>query len=388
MDRNRDRRSRGYLAAALATMALALAGPGAAQAALPPQGLYEGCAPGSDELDCAERMETISSAGFRSVLNYSSWYGSPEQVRALADQAAASGVQLIWPLNHPAWRDDGDLIDTYSKLAAGCPGCEDNDDFRAYAIGLVKDHPATWGFYVGDEQLPTSENVAAIGGLASQVRQLAPGKPTLFVTLPREGVQGSLGPFLPAADYAGTDYYPIGLEPDLSRFADVASQNLQVTRAGGNRTVMVLQSFAWSQYGRDPSARFPTRSEMQQMRDLAITHGQPDMVLWYSFHDLMESSDPAGNWESLRAAAFAPHIQVDLPRRCAGRKRRVAVRVKANMRVRQVLVAVNGRVVKRTARASTRVPMKRVKRGRHRLRVVAVDSSGKRSVAVQRFRRC
>jgi hypothetical protein len=150
---------------------------------------------------------------------------------------------------------------------------------------------------------------------------------------------------------------------------------------------MVLQSFAWSQYGRSSSARFPTRAEMQQMRDLAITHGQPDMLIWYSFHDLMESSDPAGNWANLRAAAFAPHIQVRVPPRCS-RKGRVRVRVNSRVRVRKVLLSVNGRVVRRTKRASTGVALKRVRRGKNKLRVVAVDSSGKRSVASQRFRRC
>ena len=75
---------------------------------------------------------------------------------------------------------------------------------------------------------------------------------------------------------------------------------------------MVLQAFSWAQYYPQtyPGAPFPTRGEMQRMRDLAITHGEPDMLLWYAYNDVLESRDPAGNWADVRAAAFAPHIQM------------------------------------------------------------------------------
>ena len=43
-----------------------------------------------------------------------------------------------------------------------------NAQFKQWALGLVKDHPATWGFYVGDELSPTSQNVSQTKALAKR----------------------------------------------------------------------------------------------------------------------------------------------------------------------------------------------------------------------------
>lgn len=378
------------LLGSLTVVATATAAAGTAQASLPPQGLYEGCAPKSATMNCGQRLQNMGGAGFKYVLNYSAWYGSAAEVRNYADQAAAAGMQVIWPLNHTAWRNGAELADIYPGLAADC-GCTSNDDFRDYAVNLVKDHPATWGFYVGDEQLPTAENVAKIKALSDQVKSIAPDKPTLFVTLPRTNLEAHLAPFLSAADVGGTDYYPVGLEADLSRFAGVASENRRVTRAHGKSPAMVLQAFSWQQYypSTYPNARFPTRSEMQQMRDLAITHGQPSMVLWYAYHDVLESSDPAGNWANLKAAAFAPHIQVQgIPAKCSGKRVRLGVKVRSDSAMRQVRVLVDGKLKKRTARTRIGLSLRGISPGAHRVRVIATDRQGKNSKSSLKFRRC
>ena len=70
------------LAASLGALAVALLGAAPAQAALPPQGLYEQCAPNSTTLDCGERLQTMADAGFKYVLNYTAWFGSAEEVRS------------------------------------------------------------------------------------------------------------------------------------------------------------------------------------------------------------------------------------------------------------------------------------------------------------------
>src|SRR4051812_20852378 len=75
----------------------------ASAAALPPQGVYESCAPGTTAVElqpCVDRLRTIREAGFAIVLNYAAFYGSPEEVRAYAAAAARMGVRLIWPLHH------------------------------------------------------------------------------------------------------------------------------------------------------------------------------------------------------------------------------------------------------------------------------------------------
>src|ERR1700754_1472854 len=80
------RRMRVAFLAALACLgALALWGPSPAKAALPPQGVYDQCAPATD--DCASHLQAIADAGFKYVLNYTAWYGSAAQVRQYADEA-------------------------------------------------------------------------------------------------------------------------------------------------------------------------------------------------------------------------------------------------------------------------------------------------------------
>jgi hypothetical protein len=309
------RRAAALAAAALAAAAVTLTSPSAAAAPpdvrLPPQGLYEGCAPEAGDA-CIERLAAIRAAGFRYVLNYSSWYGSPVAVRRYADAAAALGLRLIWPLNNPAWRGLDDLGATYSGFAAetgkleppgaGLPGAAPGDaEFIARAIGVAAGLPATWGFYIGDE-LPRAE-AGRVRRLSEAVRALAPDKPQLYIARPG---MARLGPFARLADVAGADAYPVGSsDPSVRRAAQSART---VTAAAGVRTAMVLQAFSWSQYRPDPglgTAGFPNRRELTAMRNAAIRNANPTMILWYSYQDILRSDDPSGRWRALTNAAFS-----------------------------------------------------------------------------------
>jgi plasmid stabilization system protein ParE len=42
------------------------------------------------------------------------------------------------------------------------------------------------------------------------------------------------------------------------------------------------------------------------MRDLALEHARPSLILWYSYFDIARSSDPDRHWADLVAGAFAP----------------------------------------------------------------------------------
>jgi hypothetical protein len=272
---------------------------------LPPQGLYEGCAPGSGGETCVQRLVTIRAAGFRYVLNYSSWYGSPAEVLRYADAAAALGLQLIWPLNHPAWRGLTSLDATYTTLgetgAFSTSGAAARSDAELLdgAIALAADHPATWGFYIGDE-LPRAE-VSRVAALGAAVRELAPDKPQLYIARP--GVE-RLSPFAGLVDVAGVDTYPVGsADPPVRRAARSAHA---VASAAGAQTGMVLQTFSWSQYRPGSPPRYPGSRSLLAMRDAAIRHTNPAMILWYSYQDILRSDAPKQRWRNLTHAAFAP----------------------------------------------------------------------------------
>ena len=383
-----SRSARAAILAALVCMAtLLLWNPAPAKAALPPQGVYEQCAPATQ--DCGARLQTIADAGFKYVLNYTAWFGSAEQVRNYADEAQAAGIQLIWPLNDHAWRDGTDLRSYYRYLGPDCP-CSTNAQFKQWALGLVKDKPSTWGFYVGDELSPTSQNVSQTKALAGEVKAIAPNKPTLYVTIPNDNgvLTSQLAPFGQAADYVGADYYPIGKGNNMDATSGYADDTRQLAARNGRKPVFVLQAFSWSDYEPAPD-RFPTRAEMQSMRDMAISSGDPQMMLWYAFNDVMDSSDPAGNWEDVKTAAFAPYVAVTgvSGKRCVPRLK-AKVSVRANSAIRKVRAKLDGRSVMKTSRENSRLPRLHLRGGRHMLRVTATDGQGKVAVRSLRFRIC
>jgi hypothetical protein len=383
------RRIRAALLALLGCMAMfSVAGAAPAKAALPPQGVYEQCAPA--EQDCGARLKQIADAGFQYVLNYTAWYGSAEQVREYADEAQAVGLKVIWPLNDHAWRDGTNLRSYYRYLGPDCP-CSTNAQFKQWALGLVKDHPATWGFYVGDELSPTPQNVSQAKALANEVKAIAPDKPTLYVTIPNDNgvLTSQLEPFEQTADYVGADYYPVGKGNNVDATTGYAEDTRRLAAQYGSKPMFVLQAFSWDEYDPSYPDRFPTRTEMQNMRDQAITSGDPQMLLWYAYNDVMDSSDPQGNWDDVKAAAFAPYVRVTgVPgRRCVPRLK-AKVSVRANAAIRKVRARLDGRSVLKTSRENSRLPSLRLRGGRHVLRVTATDRQGKAAVQSLRFRIC
>jgi hypothetical protein len=264
--------------------------------AVPPQGIYEGCAPGAGLRRCIARLERITAAGFRYVLNYSAWYGNSEQVLAYADGAKAAGIELIWPLNHDAWRGDGELADEYKRLARDC-ACGDRLELIDFAVRLVAEHPSSWGFYVGDEEPPSEAE--EIESLSDAVRRSAPGSPQLYIARPGGAL---LEPFLSFVEVAGADSYPVGsMDPPV---AETAAEISTLTESAGIESAIVLQAFSWSDYGGQMPPRYPTERKMRTMKEAAISAGDPDLILWYSYQDVRRSPSPGRRWRALIRAAF------------------------------------------------------------------------------------
>lgn len=313
MARDYSRIWRPCVAPVLAALALALGVFGGARAdaaPLPPQGTYDQCGPALDqpghgEATCLKRLAMLSRAGFRLNLNYTIWYSTPAQLKRYMDRAYELGVKLIWPLNAAPWRNDGLALKREYPTLGGYCLCLTNDLFRRFAIGLVKNHPATWGYYIGDE-LPATE-LPAVGRLRSQLDAIDPRHPRLYVSMENRTSLGSgLEPFAPLAEVAGADVYPVGTGAPISAVGSVMRAVRRVAESNGRRSAAVLQAFDVSRYSTEVAGGWPTRWQMQWMRDLALREGRPGLILWYSLQDIARSDDPAGRFEDLRAAAFAP----------------------------------------------------------------------------------
>ncbi|MCW3015494.1 MAG: hypothetical protein JWO02_2586, partial [Solirubrobacterales bacterium] len=148
-------------------------GTASARAALPPQGVYEQCEPATQSARCFANLDRAAAAGFTLMLNYTQLSASPEQLHALSQRAAARGVKLIWPLSNQVWRRRGDIARTYPQLAAACR-CG-GGDLLAYVVGLARNEPGTWGYYIGDEVTPAE--LPAVRALAARVKALDPTHP-------------------------------------------------------------------------------------------------------------------------------------------------------------------------------------------------------------------
>jgi hypothetical protein len=269
----------------------------------PPQGLYEECAP-SNQQQCASELAQMGTAGFRLALNYTAWYGSAADIQAYASAAQAQGIKLIWPLNSLPWHSDTSLATTYPALAASCGGCTTNDAIRQYAVNLVRSLPATWGYYIGDEE--ASSVAPAIAGLARTVRALDPSHQLLYIGQSYPNVVSTLQPFMSSADVIGADVYPIGEGQPTSAVGPIAAKVAQIASAAGKRAAMVLQAFSWTQYPTEIAAinpRWPTETDMHQMLEQAVA-ANPSMILWYNLSDIQRSDNPAQHWQDLVTAAF------------------------------------------------------------------------------------
>jgi hypothetical protein len=335
------RRPRWYCAALAALAALAASAAPASAAGLPPQGVYEGCAPGTAPAElrgCVDRLRTIRAAGFTIVLNYSGLYGSPEQVREYAAAAGRLGIRLIWPLHHQNLYSRPDVSGTFPAMTRAC-GCTSPRELIPFMVGVVRDAPATFMYYVGDET-PRDKHVA----MAANSRLVAQSDPShlrFYVSAEQAGFGANLEPFAGDADVLAGDTYPVGTTNRLADVGDAARAVQRVADAHGRQAAMVLQAFSWGPDFAARPERWPTRAEYRAMRDAALTNGRPRFLLWWAAYVIFRSPDAGRHWADLAAAAMspAPEPPVPVPSRRVGEDRSAVPAVRRASAVRR------GRVV-------------------------------------------
>lgn len=272
--------------------------------ALPLQGVYEYCAPADSPDGCVGRLRQIAAAGFRVVLNYQMFAADLRQLERYMHVAQGLGVKLIWPMQDTPWWGAGSLTELYSRLAGSCR-CSGDEEFARYVIRLVRSSPATWGYYLSDEQPP--KDAAQVAAFAKRLALLDPHHPRLAVAVGDDDVASLLEPYSGSATVLGADSYPIGTGQPLGRVHEIATKVADVAHTTNRQTAMVLQGFNWAAYPKAmPGAKsqWPTRAQMREMRDLAIQAAHPALILWYSYFDIQNSADADRAWTNLVWAAF------------------------------------------------------------------------------------
>jgi hypothetical protein len=255
----------------------------ARKAAAPVSGIYDACSYSEPKTnrplpDCTDRLLALRQGGFRVVLNYWSASMTVDDNLEYADQAAALGMQVIWNLSD------------YSA-----PIGPKLDLVRATAS-----HPATWGYYIGDEVRPEKRgDVVQISGAVRSITQ----RPLLYVSRPNPSL---LKPFRNLADYIGADDYPYGpFDPPVCSTSRWSSKLVR-------NQVMVLQAYSWSVDFPDFNPDWPSATEMRQMRDQATRCGRPKLLMWFCFHCITDYNPNADSyWREVAWAANGVNLGPD-----------------------------------------------------------------------------
>lgn len=268
------------------------------------QGLYEYCPLASGAERCVGRLTDIAAGSFAVVLNYAVFQADSVQLRRYMDVATRLGLKLIWPMKDGPWWGVGSLGSAFPRLARSC-GCTGNAALVRYIVGLTARSRATWGYYLADEQAPLFAPLVA--AFSQRLRALDPRHPRLAIAGGEDSVADLLSPFAASADVIGADTYPVGTGQPLDRVGFVGQKVRAVAHAAHRKTAIALQAFDWSSYpdaGRWDAPRWPTRTEMRAMRDLAIRAVDPSLVLWYSYFDIRRAPDSDRRWHDLVWAAY------------------------------------------------------------------------------------
>ena len=266
-------------------------------------GLYESCSPKNAAM-CLSHLNDMAAAGFKLVINYDELYGDASFQKAYLDRAQSVGMKVIVALSNPAFYDGTDVTSQFPALAQTCD-CTDNHGFIRYVVNVVKNHPAVWGYYIGDEVDP-SDHGAMKSALADVVHQLDPTHPRLFIDNAGESTSVWHGnsPFFDTAEVIGTDFYPLRGEtsdyPTIDQAGAVASGIQAYADVHKEGSAIVLQAFSYSEYD-TPGAPYPTAKQMQSMLSQTLAHSHPRIILWYSYYDTMASDNPTQHWDDLKA---------------------------------------------------------------------------------------
>jgi hypothetical protein len=247
----------------------------ARKASAPLSGIYDACSYSDPKTnrplpDCTDRLAALRQGGFQVVLNY--WSNNMPLADNLryADEAQALGMKVIWNLS--SYR---------------VPLQQDLDLVRA-----TMSHPATWGYYIGDEV--QAQDRGQVAAKSAAIRSLT-RRPLLYVSRPSPS---HLKPFRKLADYVGPDDYPYGpWDPPVCQTSRWSSRLVR-------NQVMVLQAYSWSIDYPDFQPDWPSAGEMRQMRNQATRCGNPKLLMWFCFHCITDyNPNPDAYWRDLAWAA-------------------------------------------------------------------------------------
>lgn len=265
-------------------------------------GIYDSVNPIQGISVWGPRLDQIAQGGFKLVMNYGLLHGHASDVIAYINYAASRGLKIIVELEDPAiWRDHTIALH-YPQLYADSGNQATDQGFTTYVVNLVKDLPI-WGYYIGDGASPSDH--AALKAHADIVKAIDPNHPRLYIDACYSSIAQSIGKnnsiFSDVAEIVGSDYYPVGNPGNPMSDTAIYAANIQTfANRYGLHSAMALQAFDEKTYHPTwQNTSFPIYDQMKQQRDLALANMQPQMLLWFSLRDILNSDNPTEHWNDL-----------------------------------------------------------------------------------------
>ena len=309
----------------------AFSAPNAVAESLPPQGTFENCGLDMELQTCLQRLQVMHGGGVQVVV-IPAWGVSLSSLSTYADTAHALGMSVMWMTAGPGpfwWQGASsgtDMAGFFSAFASAC-GCNQNGPLLAYTIQWLSQLPGTYGYYAADDSMLSAGDQAALAQYVAQIKQQDPNH-TVMISSAGESQTTE---YQQIPDVIGTEMYPVttdslmpvGANQDMwDSIAQWANDAQQSADSAGKQSAFILQAFTWGDNLGDGEAigacspsdtpascaaklRYPNSSEQLQLRNEALSHAHPKLIIWYSFYATYGAASGSGPAVATGLAASA-----------------------------------------------------------------------------------
>jgi hypothetical protein len=237
-------------------------------------------------------------------------------------------MKVIWPVDDFIYSGTyaTDILSWYPALVQSINSsglCSHPVNTNYWLIACITiittNHPGTWGYYIGDE-LPASDE-PKVRHVVDAILDWNKNAPRLFMAADTDGhvnesVLKAYGRYYRDGSYGvadasviAQDYYPIGTgqQNDAGTHTEQVARSLNSFAKKNDISYgLALQAHSLSEYQTtyswctSPAAcPYPTAAQEQSMLSAVLAQGQPRIVMWYSYFDLLNSNNYVKHWRDL-----------------------------------------------------------------------------------------
>ena len=297
-------------------------------AAVPAEGIFDGCDITVDISSCEQDLQAIHAAGMQVVVANIPLGATLDEITAYASAAQAAGVSVMWELNDAGfwggtWTANSAAYD-YSEFATPC-GCTDTTQVLQYMIQALAALPATYGYYAADDWTLSPSDTPALSQYVSEIKAVDPSHMVMIGSAVSQGTS-----FYSTGATIGNEIYPETTNDLMPAGQNLATwdsvdqgiaQDQRAATSNGSPAAFILQAFTFGDSLADGEAvgvctpqmtaaqcagllSYPSAAVQLQLRNEVLQHSHPKLILWYTFSQTYGQGD---RWTGLTTAVTAPY---------------------------------------------------------------------------------